>query len=284
MVKYDFFKKILRFSQKDLKDYCEKMLEYYEYEIINDDGFLYGKGDIPIMLVAHMDTVHKDKPSDIYFDTEQGIMWSPQGIGGDDRCGVYTILKLLKHYKPYVLFLEDEELGCVGARKCVKKLERPDVKFIIELDRRGRNDCVFYSCDNKDFKDYIKTFGFELQHGTYSDICELSPEWDIASVNLSIGYKREHTNIETINVNYMLETYQKVINILEDAESQYYDYQEEKWYQSNIYDYSDTTVDNSDSTFKPYHEGNRWNNNGYWDDDDNFVTWKEYSKNTGDYY
>lgn len=269
MVKYDYFKNILRMKQNELKDFCKKMLEYNDFETIDGDGYLYGKGEVPIMLVAHLDTVHTEIPSDLYFDSEQGIMWSPQGIGGDDRCGVYMILKLIKDYKPHVMFLEDEEIGCIGAGKMVEKLEKPQINFIIELDRRGRDDCVFYDCDNKDFKEYIKGFGFQEQQGTYSDICKISPEWDVASVNLSVGYKNEHTFSETINVNYMLETYQKVINILEDKETKYYDYQKKQYsYQYSIQDYQKKKS-------KRYHKGNYYDDYGYVNDDGEYIEWEE---------
>ena len=285
MVKYDAFKSILRMTQKELKDFCKKMLEYYEYEIEEKDGYLFGKGDIPIMLVAHLDTIHNEKPNDIYFDSEQGVMWSPQGIGGDDRCGVYMILKILKDYKPYIAFLEDEEIGCVGARKMAKGLEKPNVKFIIELDRRGRDDCVFYDCGNNDFQEYIKSFGFQKQNGTFSDICDLSPIWNIASTNLSVGYKKEHTTSETINVNYMLETFQKVAKILDDKESKYYDYQEEKrYYQYSTINNSDVKEENKETKkaselpkpkAKKWHKGNYYDEYGYIDDDGFYVEWDD---------
>lgn len=296
MVKYGAFKDVLRFSQEELKKLCSKALEFHDYDVQEGDGYVYGKGDIPIMLLAHLDTVHKEKPSEIFFDNEQGIMWSPQGIGGDDRCGVYTILRLLKYYKPHIMFLEDEEIGGKGAEKMIKAVAKPDIKFMIELDRRGRDDCVFYDCDNKDFKEYIESFGFKTQWGTFTDISIISPEWDVASVNLSVGYNREHTTIETINVNYMLETFQKVSKILEDEESKYYDFQPRiKYYNDyscctydgyDIYDdynldykkYNDNEkeekgVKNKTGYGKPYHKGNKYCNDGYWDDDGVFVKW-----------
>jgi len=279
MVKCDLFKQILRFNQEELKEYCKMMLEYYDYDIINEDGFLYGKGDIPIMFIAHLDTVHKDRPTEIYFDSEQGIMWSPQGIGGDDRCGIYTIIKLLKHYKPYILFLEDEEIGGLGASKCADKLEKPDVKFLVELDRRGRNDCVFYQCDNKEFKEYIQKFGFDLKIGTYTDICDLSPKWDIASVNLSIGYNNEHTFYETINVNYMIETFNKIKKILEDDDDTYFDFQEDTQCRFNFYYNTDKNKgkDDDEEDYKPtkFHKGNYYDDYGYIDDNDNYIYWDE---------
>lgn len=216
MVDFKAFKSILKKDQKGLKNKIKHYLENIGYKTVAGDGFIYAKGSIPILLVAHLDTVHKQKPSQIYYDSEQGVMWSPQGIGGDDRCGVYIILKLLSKYKPHVLFTEDEEIGCVGAKKTTETLKKPNVKFIIEIDRRGSDDCVFYDCDNKDFQKYIQDFGFTLAHGTYSDIVELSEEWDIASVNLSAGYYQEHTTSETIKTNDMIKTFERVAKILED--------------------------------------------------------------------
>ena len=225
MVSIETFKKILKLDQNGLKKLVFDYLKNTnKYNPMYGDGFVYAKGDIPILLVAHLDTVHKTKPKNIYYDEQQGVMWSPEGIGGDDRCGVYIITKLIEEFKPYVLFTEDEEIGCVGAKKTIDTIIDPNVKFIIEIDRRGSNDCVFYDCGNKEFKEYIESFGFKTALGSYSDICTLSEEWEVASVNLSSGYYNEHTLQETINVNDMTKTYERVKKILADKDSKYFDY------------------------------------------------------------
>lgn len=78
--------------------------------------YIMAAGDLPVCLIAHLDTVfdqNKCKDKEIYLDTEHQVMWSPQGLGTDDRAGVFAILKLLKMgYKPYIIFTQDEELGC----------------------------------------------------------------------------------------------------------------------------------------------------------------------------
>lgn len=221
------FKKILRMKQADLKLTCLKYLLAKGYETEYGDGYVYGKGEIPVMLVAHMDTVHREIPYHIYYDNEQDVMWSPEGIGGDDRCGVYSIMKILEEYKPYVLFLEDEETGCIGATKATQKLEIPDINFMIELDRRGIHDCVFYECGNEEFQKYIESFGFKTAIGSFTDIVELSDAWDVASVNLSIGYFNEHTFSETIHIRLMENTISKVKKILDDVKrhpNEYFEY------------------------------------------------------------
>lgn len=267
--KIDVFKKILQCSQLELKEHVKNVLVSTGYKPVTGDGFLYAEGKIPILLVAHLDTVHKEKPTDIFYDSEQDVMWSPQGIGGDDRCGVYAILRMLYNHHPYVLFTEDEEKGCLGAEKAVSILKRPEVKFIIEIDRRGSDDCVFYNCGNKEFQTYIESFGFETANGTYSDICVLSDEWDIASVNLSSGYYNEHSTEEYIRLNELETTYERIIDILKDEKNaKEYKYERESRF---------AITNNTTNTLPrvPYHQGNAFNTNGYTDDNGNFWFWDE---------
>ena len=144
-------------------------------------------------------------------------MSSPQGIGGDDRCGIYAILQIIKDFKCSVLFTEDEEIGCVGAEKFAVSdyIVNNDINYIIEIDRRGTNDCVFYSCDNPDFEEFIESTGyFKTAWGSVSDISTIAPALGVAAVNLSSGYFDEHTTRETINVEALLSTIEEAKKIL----------------------------------------------------------------------
>ena len=161
---YPAFIEICKASQKELKKMLEIVLfEMWYEELITGDGYLYAKGTIPVLLTAHMDTVHKENVKDFYeyYDKEkkQHIISSPQGIGGDDRCGVYMILEIIKTHKCSVLFCEDEEIGGVGSDKfCKTELvkELSELKYLIELDRANGTDAVFYDCDNDDFTKFIE--------------------------------------------------------------------------------------------------------------------------------
>ena len=127
------FIKICKMDKKELKKYLEKELSKYYKNVIAQDGFMYVKGKDKICLTAHMDTVHGEIVKDYYVLKEDGktIVSSPQGIGGDDRCGVYMIMKILEKTKlrPTILFCEDEEVGCVGSRKFTY------TKFIKDLEK-----------------------------------------------------------------------------------------------------------------------------------------------------
>lgn len=224
------FQTIFKKSQKDLKAYLTyKLRDYYgKKNIISKGKYIFVKGNIPITLVSHMDTVFDTPPKDIYYDKDHNIVWSPQGLGADDRAGIFSILQILKRgYLPNLVLTEDEEIGCVGARNAVKNIPNNplDNKFIIELDRRGQNDCVFYDCDNMKFENYIQSFGFLLDFGTYSDISILCPQWGVAGVNVSIGYDSEHTKMETLNISWMYQTIERVCAILDaEKEAEYYEF------------------------------------------------------------
>ena len=267
--------RVLRLPQYELKDFLYSILLGFGYDVVYEDGYLYGKGDIPIMLCAHMDTVHKDPVKTIWV-SNTGRIWSPQGIGGDDRCGIYTILmNLTKEKKPYILFTEDEEIGCIGAQRFADDVELGtidrddiDIHMIIEIDRKNANDSVYYDCDNEEFEEYINKFGFKTAWGSCSDISYVAPALGIAAVNLSSGYYDQHTLEETIDIADLYDTIRRVRKIVEDVrtnETKSYEYIERKysynyhgsyrysgWYDDvdETYDYTSQKYD--DYGYSPY--------------------------------
>ena len=229
---------LLKLTEEELKREVYNYLQQKKKNPICKDGFVYAEGEIPILLVAHMDTVFYKPPKNLYYNKKQDKIYSPDGgIGGDDRCGVYAILKLLEKYKPYVLFTQGEEMGCIGATKAVNKLKKPDVKYIIEFDRKGSKDCVFYDCGNNKFINYIESFGFVTDYGSYSDISVLASKWDIAAVNLSSGYYNEHTENEYIIFKELVNTINRAENMLKEyKKAPYFDYQEIGYTSQTTYD------------------------------------------------
>ena len=139
------FQDICRMTQKKVKDYMKEYLASQGYAPVSEDGFLYAKGDVPVLLVAHMDTVHKQPVKEVLHMGQK--ISSPQGIGGDDRCGVFIIANIVKELKCSVLLCEDEEVGAVGANKFknTEYIKSLDVNFMIEFDRKGNSDAVFYN-------------------------------------------------------------------------------------------------------------------------------------------
>ena len=204
--------------------------------VISSKDYIVAVGDIPVALTAHLDTVFKTPPEDIYYDRVKNVMWSPDGLGADDRAGVYAITNIVKSgLRPTIVLTTDEELGCLGASKLVQSMPNAptDLKYIIELDRRGSDDCVFYSCNNPEFDEYVESFGFVTNFGSFSDISTICPAWGMAGVNLSIGYYNEHSVSETLHIGNMFNTIAKVKKMLEAADSApIFKYIEEKGFSS----------------------------------------------------
>lgn len=220
-------KRLESFLRPDQKRLFEMLRNMFKGRVIcRKKAYVLVHGEAPIMLVAHLDTVHEQTVKEICMTKDGNILMSPQGIGGDDRCGVYAITKAfeLSEKKPWLLFTCDEEIGGVGAdefvsdhikNKLPKKLD--NLKAIVEVDRRGSRDAVYYDCDNKDFEDYITSKGFKTDFGSFSDISVIAPELGVAAVNLSSGYYNAHSLHEYINRAQLEKTTRAVADIVEDA-------------------------------------------------------------------
>ena len=240
---YRLFERLVSLSQKEMHKAMAQYLKSKYNKVIVKKDYIVAIGDIPIALVAHMDTVFKTPVSDLYYDQRKGVLWSPEGLGADDRAGIFAILKVLQDgLKPSVIFTTDEELGGVGAAALAQETcPIPGLKYMIQLDRRGTNDCVFYDCYCPEFIDYVESFGFCERYGSFSDISFLMPEWKICGVNLSVGYEDEHSYTEILNINPLFDTIRKVKQMLQDEDIPEFTYDEITlasspwWSKENIY-------------------------------------------------
>lgn len=206
---------IFKATQTELKSALETYLTGGGREILSQDGFLYSKGTHPVLLVAHMDTVHKESPKTILYSKDGNTIMSLEGIGGDDRCGIIMILEILQKYDCSVVFLEDEEIGCVGARKfCKAGIDLGDINYAVEFDRKGGNDYVFYKDYNKDFEAHIKKFGFVKATGSCSDISHIAPTFKIEAVNISCGYYCPHCWYEYVKLDEMYDIIERATKMI----------------------------------------------------------------------
>ena len=219
----DFMETLIKSNEKTTMGLVDKLLKKYYDKVELTFDYIYAEGDIPIALVAHMDTVfEKDAlyaQREVYYDRTKNTMWCDKGGGFDDKAGIFAIFQILKSgLKPHVIFTTDEECGGLGAA-ALSAIPMPfkELKYIIQLDRRGINDCVFYDCDNSAFTKYVESFGFDEAIGSFSDISTLCPAWKVAGVNLSVGYNNEHTVSETLYVPALLATIEKVKHMLQET-------------------------------------------------------------------
>ena len=229
------FENLCKKRPAELKQHvCSELVKRYGSDkVIVADGYVYAVGTHPVVLVAHLDTVHKDYRKWFNYTEKSNKISSPQGIGGDDRCGVYMILELIREIPCSVIFCEEEEVGCVGARKFARdyedsKIPHVEANYIIEFDRRGYKDAVYYDLDNAEFEDFITDSSkhFITDMGSCSDISDIAPAMEIAAVNLSCGYYKEHTKEEYVLKNQMLENIEHAREIINTQVDKPFKYKE----------------------------------------------------------
>lgn len=243
-------KRIMRMDKSQLFDFLEKELSRV-YKEIDTNGrqrnFMFCEGQLPIVVVAHLDTVFEDSFSygsaymkddwwngydyhveedismkEIYHDRVEGVMWSPDGLGADDRVGVFMILSLVRRgLRPYILFTTDEESGSASGYEFAALYQHHfkeyDIKYFMELDRSGYNDCVFYNCDNSLFVEFIESYGFQKDFGSFTDISAICPILGVAGVNLSVGYYNEHSKTEMIDLFTMSKNFDIIYKMVKES-------------------------------------------------------------------
>lgn len=227
----DLMKSLCDTPKEKLKKYLIKYLKTIDYKPCIREDYIFAEGDIPVCLIAHIDTVFDGLP--LYYleegtkeswkwlyDQKRNILWKAYGAGFDDRAGIYSILKVLgANYRPHIIFTDNEEIGGLGAQQLIADFPQcpfNSCNFLIQLDRRGLKDAVFYQCRNKKFMRYITSFDFEVSVGTFTDISFIAPTWNVGAVNLSCGYVDEHSESERLYCDICDATIEKVKMILDD--------------------------------------------------------------------
>jgi putative aminopeptidase FrvX len=178
------------YQEEDMVEYlCNELdtipgVSYYRDDMMNiyvTKGEL-NEGEYYPMFISHTDTVHQkvdkiivkeenlirpntfgksfsnDEVSCLKAYTEDG---NPTGIGGDDKCGIFICLELLKTLdKVKIGLFVSEETGCHGSSKCDENFLQ-DVGYITQYDAPG-NHLISEICSGvrlfeRDSEFFIKT-------------------------------------------------------------------------------------------------------------------------------
>lgn len=161
-------------------------------------------------IVAHVDqvqTLHSDdfeavETNDIIFGYSQKNR-RYEGLGADDKNGVWIALKcLLKYDVLKVALFVGEEVGCIGSNAADMDFFN-DCRFVLQCDRRGFDDFITEaSCTElcgKEFTDdvHFDWFGYKEAHGMMTDVMTLKENGlNVACANISCGYYEPHTDKE----------------------------------------------------------------------------------------
>lgn len=160
--------------------------------------------------VAHLDQVQREHSYDFRVYEADGVLFgfSPtakamQGLGADDKNGIWVALELLREFdKMKAAFFVSEEVGCVGSSHADMKFFA-DCRFVLQADRRGSADLITEisgpTCSAEFLQDLpYKAFGYSEEHGLMTDILALQENGlGVSAVNFSCGYHHPHTDHET---------------------------------------------------------------------------------------
>ncbi|MFZ3588885.1 M20/M25/M40 family metallo-hydrolase [Bacillus sp. DJP31] len=213
---------------------------YVDYLTVDHKGNVLaqkvcGNGHGPsILLNAHLDTVDVFEEGRIIM--KDGPIWSSsRGIlGADDRAGVTILLQLAERLssnsfngKVKFIFTVEEEMGLIGASN-IDDYFLWDVDAAFVVDRRGTGDIVT-SCGgyipfcDESYGLFIEETainrglsGWKCTKGGSSDT-RIWAAHGIQSVNLSVGYQREHTSEETLDTDACYNTLELLIGVFQQS-------------------------------------------------------------------
>lgn len=198
-----FIWNFVRQTVPDAKIECDKLGNLY---------ITKGKSTTYPIIVGHLDQVQERHSKDFMaYEAEDIIIgFSPkhkeqQGLGADDKCGLWIGLKCLQKFDNLKLaFFIGEEVGCKGSGHANMAFF-DDCRFVIEPDRKGSDDLITQIgwtplCSDDFLKDIgFKKFGYKETDGMMTDIEALKDKGLMLScINLSCGYYKPHTDQEFV--------------------------------------------------------------------------------------
>jgi len=231
---------------------CDGNLNIYATKGTLDEGEFYP------MFISHTDTVHELVDEIIVkekylirpftfgkdFGKDQVLCLkaydkddNPTGIGGDDKCGIYICLELLRQLdKVKVAFFVSEETGCHGS-KLVDKEFLKDVGYCVQYDAPG-DHLISQSCfgttlfdkEGEFFKLSLeaitKGFGNEMmvQSHPYTDIMMIKQLSDLSCINMSCGYYNMHTANEFVCIDDVKRAIEAGKNMVRDLGLKKYEF------------------------------------------------------------
>ena len=186
-------------------------------------------------IVSHIDQVQKTHSKDfVCIESEDVIFgYSPknrrqEGLGADDKNGIWIALKCLQKYSTMkAAFFVEEEVGCRGSSAADMDFFT-DCRFVIQCDRRGNSDLItsisFTELCSKEFIEATghELFGYSPTEGMMTDVLELKEKsLAVSCINMSCGYYEPHTSQEITDKNDLLNCLAFVEHIIENCTTVY---------------------------------------------------------------
>lgn len=214
-------------------------------------------GGVRPALCVHTDTVGNTHPEKIQKD---GDVWRNSDksklLGADDRAGCYIVKELLTRNNTgyHYLIFDWEEVGGIGSSNysrtptALSNTER--TSCFIGLDRLGVLEMALYGFESKTFTDSVAMENWVFTGGSFTDASNLAGDLNRCCINMSVGYKDEHTERECLNLSYLGVTLNQLSNglngelycdifepdyeyyhdLIAEDDYSYFDYLDDKYY------------------------------------------------------
>lgn len=216
-------------DEKALADWLDNWLTEHKipHQRLGNNLYSFDYPDTPT-LSAHIDQVKTNgKAIHFYLTPDNHIIgynkdWQRTSLGGDDKNGVWIILKMLEKGLRFNFILsEGEERGCIGINKIdLTPLKEID-SYCIVLDRRGKSDILksgggstFCSTLAQSLCNFLGNEYYSVTTGSISDTCRISEFCE--SVNMSVAYEAPHTANEHTDWTRLQEILSDVETIVQD--------------------------------------------------------------------
>lgn len=164
-------------------------------------------------IASHIDQVQKTHSKDFQAMETDDIIFGfslshrqQEGVGADDKCGIWIALKCLKKFDTLkAVFFVQEEIGCRGSAKADMQFF-DDCRYVIQCDRRNGTDLItniggWTELCSEDFVNALGAdkFGYKQAKGMITDVGQLKENGlAISAINLSCGYYEPHTDHEFV--------------------------------------------------------------------------------------
>lgn len=196
--------------RKFLRRYCSSLGAEVSHDAAGNLYVTKGVADTYPCIVAHMDQVQEQHSKDfavfMHKDTIFGFSAKSrkqQGLGADDKNGLWVALSLLKEKSVLkCAFFVSEEVGCVGSSQANMEFFN-NVRFCLQPDRRGGGDLItsinyIQICSDEFLNDIpYEAFGYTPTNGLMTDVeALLQNGLHVACINFSCGYYHPHTDQE----------------------------------------------------------------------------------------
>lgn len=178
------------------------------------------------LFVAHVDTVHRNDGANKIIKSPREWRANGAPLGADDGAGCAMLMHLIHADVPgYYIFTQGEEVGGIGARFLSKNSERLLSSFdrAIAFDRRATDSVITHQGYGRCCSDvFAEDLSYQLQGcglwyspddtGVYTDTAEFV-DYIPECTNLSVGYYREHSEHEYLDIEHFEHLSEAVLDI-----------------------------------------------------------------------